>query len=218
MTITKKLAACFSLFFLMNASLCSVQADEGDRLFTLRVLPLLKEKCFGCHASTPDDLKGDYAVDSREALLEGGESGDASIVPGKPEDSVLYQAVMWEGYEMPPKENDRLTKQQTEFVRRWIELGAPWPQEAKQQEIREAEWAVRENEDGLIVDTSGGTADEWTYRRYQPADTWAFQPVKSKSDFDPSPGEADHPVDSFFPVGSLPRPNFSRRNGLTPAR
>ena len=36
----------------------------------------------------------------------------------------------------------------------------------------------RENEDGVIVETSGGTSDDWTYRRYQPGDIWAFKPVQ----------------------------------------
>lgn len=143
---------------------------DSDRLFTLKVLPLLKEKCVGCHAGAATDLKGDFAVNSREGLLKGGESGEASIVPGKPSESILYQAVMWNGYEMPPKENDRLTKAQTDIIRNWIEAGAPWPTAEQQAGILKAEWAVRENEDGIIVDTSGGLADEWTYRRYQPED------------------------------------------------
>lgn len=79
---------------------------------------------------------------------------------------------------MPPKENDRLTKEQTEFVRRWIVAGAPWPNGETQSRIRKREWSVIENEDGVIVPTSGGLADEWTYRRYKPEDIWAFRPVK----------------------------------------
>ena len=78
---------------------------------------------------------------------------------------------------MPPKENDRLTKEQTAFVRRWIAAGAPWPDEKAQARIRKREWSVLENEDGVIIPTSGGLADEWTYRRYKPEDIWAFKPV-----------------------------------------
>lgn len=177
-------------------------AAEGDKLFTLRVLPLLKEKCFGCHATDPNDLKGDYAIDSRAALLKGGESGDASIVPGKPEESVLYQAVLWDGYEMPPKENDKLNKQETEYIRHWIQLGAPWPSKETQDKIRRDEWSVRENDDGVIVDNSGGLADEWTYRRYQPEDIWAFRPVLTKPEAEARAGvktqdNGSNPVDGF---------------------
>tara|TARA_R110002072_G_scaffold173600_1_gene328220 strand:- start:7983 stop:10778 length:2796 start_codon:yes stop_codon:yes gene_type:complete len=167
---------------------------NGDRLFTLKVLPLLKVKCFGCHGNDPADTRGDYNLMTRDGMLKGGESEEASLVPGKPEESPLYRAILWEdGMEMPPKENDRLTKEETEYFRRWIEAGAPWPTAQEQLTIQKKEWAVRENKDGIIVDTSGGLADDWTYRRYQPADLWAFQPVKRPA----VPPGSTNPVDAF---------------------
>lgn len=192
LTLRLTLLLCFCV------TTVDVRAAEGDKLFTLRVLPLLKEKCFGCHATDPDDLKGDYAIDSHAALLKGGESGEPSIVPGKPTESILYQAILWDGYEMPPKENDKLTAVQAEYVRKWIELGANWPSDETQDKIRRAEWAVRENEDGVIVDTSGGLADEWSYRRYQPEDIWAFQPLKPKADLLVPNSTAKNPIDAFL--------------------
>jgi mono/diheme cytochrome c family protein len=156
----------------------TLNAEAANRLFTLKVLPLLKVKCFGCHGNDPKDIRGDYNLLTREGMLKGGESEETSLVPGKPTESSLYQAVLWDGLEMPPKENDRLTKDETELVRKWIDAGAPWPNAEAQLKIKKKEWAVRENEDGLIVDTSGGLADDWTYRRYQREDIWAFQPVQ----------------------------------------
>lgn len=167
---------------------------DAERLFTLKVLPLLKVKCFGCHGQDPDDLRGDYDLMSREAMIRGGESGEAAVVPGHPEKSSLYQAILWEGYEMPPKENDRLTPEQTEYFRRWIAAGAPWPSAEQQREIQEEQWAVRETADGVIMDTSGGLADDWTYRRYQPEDVWAFQPLRNAK----IPDAGVHPVDAFI--------------------
>ncbi len=167
--------------------------DDGERLFTLRVLPLLKTKCFGCHGVDPDDVRGEYNLLSREGMIRGGESGEAAVVPGKPAESPLYQAILWEGYEMPPKENDRLNAKEIEYFRRWIVAGAPWPSVERQAAIQRTEWAVRENEEGRIVDTSGGISDDWTYRRYQPDDLWVFQPVCSP---DVPPG-AEHVVDAF---------------------
>ena len=95
---------------------------------------------------------------------------------------------------MPPKENDRLNAEQIELVRQWITAGAPWPNEETQKAIQKEQWSIRENEEGLIVDTSGGLADDWTYRRYQRVDLWAFQPVK-KPDL---PGADGNPVDRFI--------------------
>jgi mono/diheme cytochrome c family protein len=168
-------------------------ANEAERLFTLRVLPLLKTKCFGCHGQDPKDVRGDYNLLNRANMITGGESEEVALIPGKPEDSPLYQAILWQGSEMPPKENDRLTKQETEYFRKWIAAGAPWPDAKRRLAIQKKEWSVRENEDGVIVDTSGGTADDWTYRRYQKEDLWAFQPVKNVS----VPKGAKHPIDAF---------------------
>ena len=169
--------------------------ESADRLFTLKVLPLLKEKCFGCHGNDPDDIRGGYDILSREGMLRGGESEEPSLVPGKPAESSLYQAILWEGLEMPPKENDRLTDDESEQVREWIAAGAPWPSEETQTRIRKAAWAERETAEGVIIGTSGGLADDWTYRRYQPEDVWAFQPLQSSL---PASAEAEqNPVDAF---------------------
>jgi len=146
------------------------EPTEAERIFTLRILPLLKVKCFGCHGIDPKNVRGAYDVRSRDGLLKGGESEQPSIVPGRPAASPLDQAVLWEGMEMPPKENDRLTKKETETIRKWIAAGAPWPDEDTQLQIQKHEWSVIENEDGIIVKTTGGLADNWTYRRYRSED------------------------------------------------
>ncbi|HBE71197.1 MAG TPA: hypothetical protein DDW52_23880 [Planctomycetaceae bacterium] len=166
---------------------------SGDRLFTLEVLPILKEKCFGCHGTDKNDLRGDYDLMTREAMIAGGESGEVALVPGNADESVVYQAVMWDGYEMPPKENDRLTPEQTELIKKWIDAGAPWPGKERQEEIQREQWQIRETEDGVIIDTVGGLADDWTYRRYASEDLWAFQPVGT-----PKPPTEGHPIDAFL--------------------
>lgn len=157
----------------------TADADAG-RHFTLKVLPLFKAKCFACHGDDPKKIKGDLNMLTREGLLKGGEYSPKVLVPGKAEESDLYIAVTWknEDLEMPPKENDRLTPEQIEIVKTWINSGAPWPGEAEQKQHREAEWAVTSTADGVILKTSGGLADQWTYRRYQPEDVWGFQPVQ----------------------------------------
>ena len=177
----------------------TARADDdsaAEREFTLKVLPVLKAKCFACHGDDPKEIKGSFDVRTREGLLKGGDSNEPSIVPGKPEESPLYLAVTWEELEMPPKENDRLPSDQVELIRRWIAAGAPWPDEAAQKTYREAEWTVESTADGVIVKTSGGLADEWTYRRYKPEDIWSFRPVvKPKV---PPLGGAGNPIDAFL--------------------
>ena len=186
----------FFTVLLVSLGTVSLRADQAaEREFTLKVLPLLKSKCFACHGDDPQSVKGDLDVRSREALLKGGESEEAAIVPGDATVSLLYQAVKWDGLEMPPKENDRLTSEQVELVGRWIAAAHPWPDEASQRKYREAEWAIASTAEGVIVRTSGGLADEWTYRRYLPEDLWAYQPVK-KPDHRQTNGS--NPVDYFI--------------------
>lgn len=176
----------------------SARLDQpaAERLFTLRVLPLLKTKCFGCHGQDQEDIRGDYDLMTREHMIKGGESEEIALIPGNPEESSIYQAVLWEGYEMPPKENDRLTRIETEYIRKWIIAGAPWPGADRQLAIQREEWSVHENEDGVIVDTSGGTADDWTFRRYQREDLWAFQPLQ-QLDAAHVAADGQNPVDVF---------------------
>ncbi len=206
MASRKRYVVFFSVLLGLSAGITATsRADDSEpvlsegranRLFTLKVLPLFKEKCFGCHGNDAEDIRGDYNLLTREAMLKGGESEEPSVIPGKPDESPLYQAVLWEGYEMPPKENDRLTTEETEYIRKWIEAGAPWPSEKAQLRIKQKEWSVRENEDGVIVDTSGGLADDWTYRRYQPEDIWAFQPI-NQPDIGKRIGPGQNPIDYF---------------------
>jgi len=168
----------------------------ADRLFTLKVKPLLSEKCNGCHGDDAEKIKGEFNMLSREHLLAGGETfGKDVLVPGDAAQSFLIDTIKWSDpdFEMPPKENDRLTKEQIALVEQWIDAGAPWPGEAIQLAIREEEKKQKVTADGIIMDTSGGLGDEWTYRRYQPEDIWAFLPVEKPA----VPASSDHPIDAF---------------------
>jgi len=193
--------SCLGQSQLQAQSQVNHQADKSDAVtestanheqhFTLKVLPLLKSKCLGCHGAVADDIKGDFDVRTREALLAGGESGEPGLILGDLDGSPLIQAVRWDGLEMPPKENDRLTAEQVTVIERWVAAGAPWPNVKRQQQILAAERSVPENEDGVLVITSGGISDSWTYRRYDERDVWAFQPLRQGFKFDSIDGFID---------------------------
>lgn len=194
------------------------KSAEAETLFTLKILPVLQAKCFGCHGNESDDVRGDLNLLTREGMLHGGESGESSLVPGKPEESSLYQAVLWNGYEMPPKENDRLSNTQIEDLRIWIDSGAPWPSAERQAEIRSAEWQNEINDDGQLVKTSGGTSEEWTNRRYAPQDLWAFQKLRGTDnilkDEVSLDGALDHFVDKKLEHAGLSRANQAQPRQL----
>ncbi len=175
--------------------------SEGAALFTLKVKPLLSEKCFACHGGQPDKIKGEFDLTSRERFIEGGEYFDNVLVPGAPDDSVLLSAVRWEDedLEMPPKENDRLSETEIKILEQWVALGAPWPGIDEQERIQSAEREKVRTAEGVLVKTSGGTAGEWTFRRYRDEDIWAFQPVASSAPpVDAESGESENPIDAFI--------------------
>jgi len=98
----------------------------GLELFERDVRPIFVDVCGKCHSPRHQD--GSLRLDSREALVQGGDRG-AAIVPGNPAKSLLVEAVRHsDDLQMPPK--GKLTDAQIASIERWIELGAPWPKSA----------------------------------------------------------------------------------------
>ena len=84
------MAAFFSIF---GSAICAEEDayTEGEKLFALKVKPLLKQKCFACHGGG-EEIEGDLILTSREEMLLGGESSDEVLVPGNGNGSLLYQS------------------------------------------------------------------------------------------------------------------------------
>jgi len=100
------------------------RADSAEDHFERVVRPLLVERCHACHAGA--EAKGGLRLDSRAAVLAGGDSGPA-IDPAKPPlENLLIRAVnQTDGLEMPP--DGRLAQHQIEALVAWVAAGAPWP-------------------------------------------------------------------------------------------
>lgn len=122
--IALTLACLLSSFIVDHA--CS--ADETNpakvEFFETKIRPVLIEHCYQCHSSTSKSVKGDLLLDFRSAVLKGGESGPV-VVPGKPEESSLIDALKYDGYEMPPK--GKLPDSVVADFERWIRDGAVDP-------------------------------------------------------------------------------------------
>jgi len=103
----------------------AVWPESEESFVHNRVLPVIMKACLGCHGA--DEPENDLRVDSREALLRGGKSGP-SIVPGKPDDSIMIQAVRWthKEFEMPLEK--KLPKDEIALLEEWVARGAPWPE------------------------------------------------------------------------------------------
>lgn len=106
---------------------------EGIRFFESKIRPVLKEQCYRCHSSDGQGVRGGLSVASRDGLLTGGESGPA-IVPGDPEQSVLWNAINYRDFSMPPK--SKLPPETIADFRTWIEMGAPDPRVAATEVVK----------------------------------------------------------------------------------
>ncbi|MEQ9410196.1 MAG: DUF1553 domain-containing protein [Fuerstiella sp.] len=111
---------CLQSPHLSAADLTPQQRD----LFENHVRPTLVKHCIKCHGETKQE--GGLRLTSIEGLLSGGDSGPA-IVPGRPDESLLLEALRYESFEMPP--GGQLKVQVADGVADWIKAGAPWPQE-----------------------------------------------------------------------------------------
>ena len=98
-----------------------VQAAR-DKFFEQSVRPCSAEKCYSCHGDKKQ--KGGLRLDSLQAIFKGGESGPA-VVPAKPDESLLVEAINYEGVEMPP--SGKLDPAKVAILTRWVSAGAPWP-------------------------------------------------------------------------------------------
>ncbi|MEZ0275487.1 MAG: DUF1549 domain-containing protein, partial [Roseimicrobium sp.] len=176
--------------------------EEAERHYAQKVLPLFKEKCLACHGDDPKKIKGGLDMRTRELMLGGGDSGEAAFVPKEPDKSLLMKVVTREDEDlaMPPKENDKLTAEQIEVVRKWLADGAPWPDEKKLATLQKSAW---ESAEGVPMKTSGGLSADWTNRRYKPEDLWAYQPLKTtglRSQISNEGARELNPVDAFINV------------------
>jgi len=142
-------------------SLAPSTARGEDELFRKHVAPILATRCVGCHHA--GDAKGDLDLTRQVGLIAGGESGPA-IVVGEPSESVLLDMVAGDDPEMP-KNGDPLTAKQVAVLRKWIQMGATWPDDLTLVEDKGPWWSTEPIANPPVPSVS--PADE----------TWARTPV-----------------------------------------
>jgi hypothetical protein len=96
----------------------------GKVEFNRDVRPILADNCFICHGPAKSTRKAKLRLDTHDGLF-----ADETVVPGQLGKSKLWQRVSSHDPEqvMPPASKGRkLTAQQIDLLRRWIEQGASW--------------------------------------------------------------------------------------------
>ncbi len=130
---------CCCTFLLIGLLVGICQGAEIDpqelQFFESKIRPVLVKHCYECHSADAlkkKNLEGELFLDTRQALLKGGESGP-SIVPGMADKSLLIKALRHEDdLEMP---EEKLSKEIIADFVRWIEMGAPDPRDGKPVEL-----------------------------------------------------------------------------------
>jgi hypothetical protein len=197
------LRACLALLFSFVATTFAAAAapeptKEQIRFFEEKVRPILAENCYKCHGS--EAQKGSLRLDIREMALAGGESGPV-IVPGKPDQSALVEAIKWEALEMPP--SGKLNESQIATLTEWIRIGAPMPKD-------------HGAPDGIAVRKTRGVITD------EDRQWWAFQPIRGAAVPAARAGETPAPrgpIDAFLQArleaeGLRPAPEADRRTLL----
>lgn len=116
-----------------------VLAAPGDddpasvEFFEKKIRPVLVNKCYKCHSTSGKKSQGGLLLDTREGIRRGGESGHA-VVPGDLSDSLLIEAIRYDGLEMPPDE--QLPDAVIADFEHWVRSGAADPRTGKSAPIR----------------------------------------------------------------------------------
>jgi hypothetical protein len=117
-------AAAFALLFAPGAEPDVKQVE----FFESKIRPVLIEQCYGCHSAEAKEkkkLKGGLYLDTKAAVLKGGDTGPA-VLPGKPADSLLLKSMRYDGdVHMPPK--GKLPDAVLKDFETWIAGGAVDP-------------------------------------------------------------------------------------------
>ncbi len=126
-----RIGAILLALLLLTPAIAPASAPDpaGLDLFEKKIRPTLVDHCYKCHgadAARAGKLKGELLLDSREGIAKGGKNGPV-IVPGKPGQSRLIEAIGYanEDLQMPPK--DRLPADTVADFEKWVSLGAPDP-------------------------------------------------------------------------------------------
>jgi hypothetical protein len=147
----------------------------SESFFELKVRPVLAGTCVKCHGVKK--ASGGLRLDSREALMAGGEEGPV-VVPGDPQGSLLIQAIRHtdETLKMPP--NQPLAREAQDDLAAWVAAGAPWPA------------------------THAGAAAN---RPLEGQAHWALEPLRAITPPEDPTGWARDPIDQLIAAGQRAR-------------
>lgn len=135
--IIPSIAVAGGLLFALGANLAwaddpvlNEPSAHNIDFFEKQVRPLLVKRCYECHGGTK--AKGGLSLETAAGWKKGGETGPA-IVPGKPDQSLLIDAINYRSMEMPPADKGgKLSADEIGILTAWVEMGAPDPRDGSE--------------------------------------------------------------------------------------
>ncbi len=111
---------------LLTSACAGVAQTPAGQLFESKVEPVLSANCYGCHSSRLSQPRSGLVLDTNAGLRKGGDLG-RDVVPGKPSESRLLEAIRYTNpsLQMPPK--GKLSPSAIAVIEQWIAAGAVDP-------------------------------------------------------------------------------------------
>ncbi|MEI6232327.1 MAG: PSD1 and planctomycete cytochrome C domain-containing protein [Planctomycetota bacterium] len=142
------------------AAAVSSQAAQNKIDFNRDIRPILSDTCFTCHGPDEAKRKSKLRLDERDSALKPAKSGAKAIVPGKSVESELLKRITSKDDDerMPPGVGKKLTPEQVELFKQWIDQGAEFqghwafqtPKRPELPETKNAAW-VRNPIDNFVL-------------------------------------------------------------------
>ncbi|MBL9162750.1 MAG: PSD1 domain-containing protein [Planctomycetaceae bacterium] len=117
------------LLLVQRGALCAAEKARADEVrFNRDVRPILSENCFACHGFDASAREAGLRLDTRAGSTSA-QAGAAAVVAGDSGKSQLIARIMSSDDDQvmpPPHSNKRLTADEKETLRQWIDQGAEY--------------------------------------------------------------------------------------------
>jgi hypothetical protein len=113
-----------SLFFSISSLVAAATVS-----FNRDIRPIMADTCFRCHGPDKNSRMANLRLDLRDEAIKPNRKGEAPIVPGNAQDSLIVKRIFNTNATMvmPPKQAHKdLTAAQKETIRKWVDEGATY--------------------------------------------------------------------------------------------
>jgi len=137
---------------------------EALDYFETHVRPVLASRCYQCHG--PETQKTGLRLDSRAAMLQGGEGGPVLREGDQALQSRILGVIGYAQHtKMPP--DAKLPQEQIDALTEWVKMGAPWPEgDANLATTAATPWEDR---------VAGAKATHWAFQKVANPDVPAVE-------------------------------------------